>query len=814
MARPVAPDGRWVLGLWVWLTAGLPGPAAAADTGPKPDASPASEAFFELRVRPTLAGTCFPCHGGKKTSAGLRVDSRSGLLKGGDSGPAVVPGDPAGSLLIRAVRQTDDDLKMPPDRRLPDQVVADLAAWVEAGAGWPSGVDRSGAFRSQRHWAFEPVRAVEPPPDPSGWAEHPVDRFVAGRWRAEGLTPVGQADRRTLIRRLTFDLTGLPPTPEETAAFLADDRPDACERLVDRLLASPAYGERWGRHWLDVARYADTAGDNADYPVPELARYRDYVIDAFNADKPFDAFVREQVAGDLLAADGPPERYAERVLATGFLALSRRYATAPYELWHLSLEDAIETTGRAFLGLSLRCARCHDHKFDPVAQTDYYALYGVFASTTFPYAGSEEFQSKNFPRDHFAPLLPPAQAGPKQKVYAEAIRALEGRVKAAEGGVAAAKGSEAAAKPARERLNARNAELARLRRPGLPPDLPGAYAVTEGKPTDAPLQRGGDPEQPGPVVPRGAPRFLASIGVPPPPVESASSGRRELAEWLTRPEHPLTPRVIVNRVWHHHFGRGIVATPGNLGVRGEPPSHPELLDWLTARFVAGGWSVKALHRLILTSKTYRLSSSDDAANAAKDPAARFLWRFDRRRLDAEALRDALLAVSGDLDRSRPGAHPFPPIERWHWTQHDAFKEVYPSDRRTVYLMTQRLQRHPYLALFDGPDTNATTDARTRSTVPLQALYLMNNPFVRARAEGFASRLISASADPPARIRLATALAWNREPTPDELERFRDYVAAYAAGSARAGASPAEAEREAWVSLARVVLTANEFLYVD
>ena len=448
------------------------------------------EAAFETRVRPVLAGTCFPCHGGEKTSGGLRVDSREALVKGGDSGPAVVPGDPEASLLIQAVRHTHEDLEMPPGRRLPDDVTAGLAAWVKEGAVWPVGRGRAG-LRSRRHWAFEPVRAVEPPADDTFGSDHPVDRFLAGRWRAEGLTPVELADERTLIRRLTFDLIGLPPTPGETADFLADDRPGAYERLVERLLASPHYGERWGRHWLDVARYADTAGDNADYPVPELARYRDYVIDAFNADKPFDQFVREQLAGDLIAAEGPPERYAEGVVATGFLALSRRYATAPYELWHLTLEDTIDTTGRAFLGMTLRCARCHDHKFDPVTRDDYYALYGVFASTIFPYAGSEEFQSMGRPREHFAALLPPGQAGPKRDAYLKAVEALETRLNEAK-----------ARKEPAGRLDPLKAELAKLKRPGLPTGLPGAYAVAEGKPSDVPIQQAGDPSKPGAVVPR------------------------------------------------------------------------------------------------------------------------------------------------------------------------------------------------------------------------------------------------------------------------------------------------------------------------
>jgi hypothetical protein len=333
------------------------------------------ETFFELKVRPILAGTCFRCHGGRKVSSSLRVDSRQALLTGGKSGPAVVPGKPDQSLLIRAVRHADASLRMPPGRTLPSEQVADLAAWVKQGAYWPARASGSWASPKERHWVFQPVRHVEVPPDPDGWSDDPIDRFLRDRQRQQGLRPAPPADRGTLLRRVSFDLIGLPPSPEERAAFLADRSPDAFRRVVDRLLASPLYGERWGRHWMDVARYADTAGDNADYPIPEAYRYRDYLIDAFNADKPYDQLVREQVAGDLLARMGPEDRYAERVIATGFLALSRRYATAPYELWPLTMEDAIDTTGRAFLGLTLRCARCHDHKFDPVTQADYYALY-------------------------------------------------------------------------------------------------------------------------------------------------------------------------------------------------------------------------------------------------------------------------------------------------------------------------------------------------------------------------------------------------------------------------------------------------------
>jgi hypothetical protein len=806
-----------------------------------------AETFFELKIRPILAGTCFPCHGGKKTSAGLRVNTREALLKGGDRGPALVPGDPENSLLIAAIRHEDEDLKMPPDKRLPDAVIADLTDWVTRGAVWPkTNSNAESAFATQRHWAFEPVRAIDPPPDPSGWAEHPIDRFLAAQWRKQELHPVALADPRTLIRRITFDLIGLPPTPEEIADFLADQSADAYNHLVDRLLASPHYGERWGRHWMDVARYADTAGDNADYPIPEVRLYRDYIIDAFNHDKPYDQFVQEQLAGDLLALQGPRSEYAERVIATGFLALSRKYATAPEELWHLTLEDTIETTGRAFLGLTLRCARCHDHKFDPVTQEDYYALYGIFASTQFPYAGSEEFASKGFPRAHFAPLVPPDEARSRLASYQQEIEQLKAALQSAEKEndlsslnaqietLAQAtrsleligqtplpfQGQLARLRKRRDEANAQHQtklkvlrdRLAQLQRPGLPPDLPGAYAVHDKQAVDEAIQLKGEPNQRGKVVKRGVPKFLA--GREPPQIPDHASGRLELAQWITRPDHPLTARVMVNRIWQHHFGRGIVATPSNFGLRGEEPTHPELLDWLAARFIDEGWSIKTMHRLILTSKAYQLSSLDDPHNAALDPANRTFWHFERRRLDAEAIRDAMLAIADHLDRSRPGPHPFPPMASWGWTQHNPFKAVYSSNRRSVYLMTQRLQRHPYLGLFDGPDTNHSTDVRSAATVPLQALYLMNDPFVAEQAEGLAHRLLASSNDDRTRITLAHELAWGRPPRAEELDNGSEYLQRYAEALSHAGGPADRIVLEAWTSYARILLTANEFFYID
>jgi hypothetical protein len=761
-------------------------------------AAPDDDTFFELKIRPVLADVCFKCHGGTKTSRGLRVDSREALLKGGAGGPAVVPGNPDKSLLIQAIRHASEDLRMPPGRRLSDATVADFTAWVARGARWPRAASAT-LFRAGKHWAFQPVRATEPPPDPTGWAQTPVDRFIAAGLRRQGLAPAGQADRHALLRRASVDLLGLPPAPEEVESFLRDDAPDAYSRLVERLLASPHYGERWGRHWLDVARYADTAGDNADYPVPEARLYRDWVIDAFNADMPYDQFVQEQLAGDILAKEGPAQKYAGRVVATGFLALSRRYATAPYEFWHLTLEDAIDTTGRAFLGLTLRCARCHDHKFDPVSQEDYYALYGFFASTQFPWAGGEELVSKNFNRQHFAPLVPPEQAAPRLAAYRQRLAELEADLRAAE------------AKKDQARVSSLKAELRRLGRPGLPPDLPGAYAVQEGKPTDVPVQLRGDPEKTGRAIRRDAPKFLRGS---PLALPAAGSGRLQLACWIAAPDNPLTARVLVNRTWQHHFGKGLVATPSNFGLRGEPPTHPELLDWLADRFVRSGWSIKAIHREILLSKTYQLASAPHAAAGAKDPGNRWYWRHDRRRLDAEATRDALLAVAGRLDLGRPGEHPFPPAEKWTWTQHNAFKEVYASRHRSVYLMTQRLQRHPLLGLFDAPDTNTSTDQRMTSTVPTQALFLMNNPFGTEQAEAFARRLLADAPDPLRRIDRAARLAWGRPATAVEQERAARFLDACRARLAESGVPAERREVETWTAFARVLFASNEFVYLD
>ena len=817
-------------------------------------------AFFEAKIRPVLVNTCFDCHGGEEVNNGLRVDSREALLEGGIYGAAIVPGDPDASLLIEAIRHNETAyVQMPPDEKLLDHVVRDFEAWVKAGAIWPSepAWQPTDKVEAEPHWSFEPVKTVEPPVDMTGWSDHPIDRFVRAQQHERGLHPNAAADKRTLMRRVYFNLVGLPPTPEEARAFMADTSPNAFEQLVERLLASPQYGERWGRHWMDVVRYADTGGDNADYPIPEAYLYRDYIIDSFNADKPYDQFVHEQLAGDILAKTGPPQRYAEQIIATGFIALSRRFGTGPYQLNHLILEDTIDTTGRAFLGLTMRCARCHDHKFDPITMEDYYAMYGIFDSTQYPYAGSESFQTDRNPRTHFVPLLPLEQVQSQIDAYqaelsqrrkeieklehegelAEKRNSIKQQIESlreqintlkSDGGDASDLESQLPALSTQQneltdQINRQKGDLKqKLPRTDLPADMPQAYAVRDGEAKDAPIHRRGDPAQSGPTVKRDVPKFLNggnALDIP-----EGQSGRLQLAQWLTNPANPLTARVMVNRIWQYHFGKGIVTTSSNFGRNGSKPTQPELLDYLATRFIESGWSVKAMHRLILSSKTYQLASNNDAHNAAVDPANDYYWRFDRRRLEAEAIRDAVMSISGLLNPSRPGAHPFPPMEKWHWLQHIPFPydnvtgrfepTPYPSNHRSVYLMTQRLQYHDYLGLFDGPDTNTTTAVRTSSTVPQQSLFLMNNPWAHEQAQAFARRLMAFSHDPVERINRAHVLTYSREVTAEEQQRAEAYINRVDEELTTRELSPDQREFEAWNSYAQVLFRSNELLYID
>jgi len=643
-----------------------------------------------------------------------------------------------------------------------------------------------------KHWAYQPVRAVQPPADAS-WSSHPIDRFIFAELQKRGLKPNPPADNRTLVRRLYFDLLGLPPTPEQVAEFerecslshsptgtpangesekvrKRESVRKAVAALVDRLLASPHYGERWGRHWLDAARYADTSGDGADAPVPEARLYRDYVIDAFNADLPYDQFITEQIAGDLLTKREPEVRARERVIATGFVAITRRFNNGEYADMHLVIENTLSTIGKGMLGMSIGCARCHDHKFDPISSEDYYGLYGYFASTQYPHAGTEQGRA----RKNFVPL--PG------------------------GGI--------------------------------------AWAVTDKKKADdigdAFIQMKGEPKSPGDKTPRA---FLSVLSKSPPQIPAGESGRLQLAQWIASADNPLTTRVVANRIWMHHFGRGLVETADTFGAQGRPPTHPELLDWLAGEFVRRGWSFKEMHRLILTSQTWQ-QSSDNAefgmrnaesgtprASAiphsalrtphSEDPSNTLYWRFPRHRLDAESMRDATLFVSGRLQIGNPGAHPFPkPNEKneYPYTQHRPFLADSSHEYRAVYLPSRRLGKHPYMELFDGPNPNECNARRPVSTVPLQALYWMNSDFIRDNARSLARRVMADASQPEERIRRATSLAYNRPPSADELRDLSAYAKDYAKGVETKDA--AEKEIRVWTSVCRLLLSANEFVYLD
>lgn len=1217
------------------------------------------DTFFEARIRPVLLGSCFRCHGDGKSSGSLKVDSRAALLQGGDSGSALVPGKPESSLLIRAIQRQEGVAAMPPEKKhaLRADQLTDMVNWVRGGAYWPAS---SKKFETTKHWAFQPIRDVPVPEvKDKSWGKVSVDSFVRARQEAVGVQPAPSADKLTLIRRATFDLTGLPPTTKEIDAFLADTTQKAFETVVNRLLQSPAYGERWGRHWLDVVRYADTAGETADYPVPAAWRYRNYVIDSFNADKPYDEFIREQVAGDVLAIQGSRERFAERVTATGFLALSRRFGFDSENYHHLTIQDTIDTLGQSFMGLSVGCARCHDHKFDPISMQDYYGLYGIFDSTRYAFPGSEQKQKIRT----LAPLLPPAEAltawhayqnqvtmlaarvaqlkqsispallcslsdmdgdfelqapaaggsngvlvppwqhqgkiavtGAAQSPYQNHYRLgkvgvsipadagkyqfsqaiypprsaanckqlyvnLDFRVTSAETGLKAShrlslgtRGGKTAVeivisgegvsllsygKPApistvklnqwynlqltldlhsktvsgrvgipgstpdfaaksfthdwpdainhivferygtkegklpaiefdnlgiqdkpisavskmppilaasneldltklSERLHAltgidgdfelqtenkppaspwnpgpnsvvklstvsqspfknryspgklgmhlpnrgdydgfgltltnlkpddkqhlyasfdvrcgsnanggkgswryylghgpgnsaaielffndheffhRSADVKKTTSPlilgqwyqvqlslelksktysgvlaspvskvdfngqlatswdgvidysfidsyghipGVRPSIDAdnfyygdkpapplngppipiikdsqrrsqvaevrqqlanlqadaakakqqlesllasepfamAYGVAEGTPHNTRIQFRGEPDQPGAEVSRG---FIKALGGKPLPDGTSGSGRMELAQWLTRPDHPLTARVMVNRIWQHHFGQGLVRTPNDFGIRGQPPADPVLLDHLATQFIRNGWSIKSMHRLIMLSMTYQQASG---------PTAALYTGYPRRRLSAEEIRDAILAITGELDAVPGHEHPFPSPISWGFTQHAPFNAVYTHNKRSVYLMTQRLKRHPFLALFDGADPNVSTADRLVTTVPTQSLFFLNDPFIHTASERWAHRLRNSSSNESDLIIRAYRQAFGRLPSDAEIRDATAFLASYRA-ELQAETKDSLGVRSLAAFL-RTLFGCNEFLHV-
>jgi hypothetical protein len=576
---------------------------------------------------------------------------------------------------------------------------------------------------------------------------------------------------------------------------------------VDRLLASPHYGERWGRYWLDVVRYADSAGDNSDFPIPQMHRYRDWVIGAFNRDLPYDQFVREQLAGDLLPG-ASDEQTLERIVATGYIAIARRFGSRVDDYpQHLTIEDTIDNLGRTFLGLTINCARCHDHKFDPITATDYYALYGIFHSTRYPWPGIELEQHQ---RD-LVPLVAPAklaEAEAAKKANDAEKKRLEKEVQRLKDSLKNTPAEEK--KSAEAKIKDAETMLKEFKAKPLPFEL--AYAVAESKKIEnVALQQKGDPAKPGPVVPR---RFLTVLNGAAIPANDKTSGRRQLAEWIVDHDNPLTARVMANRIWLHHFGKGLVPTPNDFGKQGKPPTHPELLDWLASKFIESGWSVKSMHRVIMLSHTCRLASARSEDAVARDVSNEWLSSFPRQRLDAEAVRDTLLMLGGNLDTTPAGPHPFPPETEWKFTQHNPFKAVYDSKRRSVYLMTQRIQRHPYLAIFDGADPAASTPVRATSTTPLQALYLLNDAFVHEQSKQFAARVLKDLKDDTARMKRVYQLALSRPPESSELDGGRKFLVAVREKLRADGMPGDQIELESWRAMVRVIFRLNEFVYVD
>ena len=794
--------------------------------------------FFEQHIRPVLADRCYQCHStrAEKLKGGLLLDSRAAMLKGGKDGVVLVPGDPDKSKLIEAIRYTNPDLQMTPKHELSKEEVAAFERWVKMGApdprdeAVPAGPATQPApfdyDKERQFWSFQPIKDVVVPQvqDDTGLIS-PIDYFMQADYESHHLHPMGAAEKRVLIRRATYELTGLPPTPDELSAFVADKSPSAFEKLVDRLLASPHYGEQWGRHWLDVVRYADTAGDNADFPVPQVYKYRNYVIDAFNNDKPYDQFLREQIAGDLLPARNETEKH-EHIIATGYIALSRRFGSRNNEFW-LTIQDTIDNMGKSMLGLSLGCARCHDHKFDPIPTSDYYALYGIFASTTYAFPGTEIY---NHPKD-FVALASPDEAK-KLKDFYDKIADLDDRIEklvqerapllARQKALKQAT-TQPATRPTEISINGRTlkevlAELAEAREEVRkleffgPPNVDRAFAVSEGIPHDVRIQRKGMPTDPGEKVHRG---FLQVLGGQKVPDDERGSGRLDLAKWITDPSNPLTARVMVNRIWEYHFGKGIVATPNDFGHRGQKPTNPALLDYLAKRFIESGWSIKTMHKLIMLSRAYQMASVDDPANAAIDPNNDYLWRFNPRRLSAEEIRDSILADGGSLDPVvDPGPHPFPPENEWHYSQHKAFVADYPTDRRSIYLMQQRIRKQPYLAVFDGADPNDTSPDRPLSTTSLQALFMMNDPFMHDQADKLAVRIGMALSDEAKRIDYAYQLLFARSATDEEIRVGRQYLRGVEVKLKQASVPWDRQNRDALASYLRVLLSSNEFIWLD
>jgi hypothetical protein len=769
--------------------------AHAAD---KPSA--ADLEFFETKIRPVLAKNCYGCHSSETKSpmGGLFLDTRKGVLTGGKSGPAIVPGKPEDSLLIQAIQYKGR--RMPPSGQLPDTSVADLTRWVAMGAPDPREPNTAAPTSSidiekgRQYWVFQPPQKTAVPKVKNGkWSSQPIDRFLLARMEQVRILPVPDADRTTLLRRVTLDLTGLPPTPEEIDAFQKDTSRDAYAKVVDRLLASPRFGERWARHWLDVARYADSVGRGRNYAFPFAWRYRDWVIDAFNADMPYDRFVREQVAGDLLPAPSTATRNRQ-LIATGFLSLgSHDLVEQNPAVFRMDvIDEQINATSRAFMGITVGCARCHDHKFDPIPTTDYYAMAGIFKSTEM-LSGLQRRPRDNasyFSVNLLAPLSPDpgeeaasSAADPQRQVEYDRLTAqlaeFQQNPRRALAKVMNTTPAQVPQGQAAMKLRQYTTDILRqLDQLPLPTDL--AMAVRDSPDVaDTEVLIKGEIKDAGPTVPRGFPQVMSKLGETA-QIPAGHSGRLELAEWLTRRDNPTTARVAVNRIWEHLFGTGIVGSVDNFGLMGEKPVNQPLLDYLAVRFMDQGGSTKKLIREIVMSRAYRLSTATVTRNEKADPDNRLLWRANRRRLEVEAIRDSLLMVAGRLDLTPPAASPVmnlpravPVVRRAGRGMSEDYAVTMTS--RSVYVPVLRNMLPEMFETFDFPEPSETKGVRDVTTVPTQALFLMNSRFVIEQARAAASKLLGADVTPEQRVTRAYLEVLNRAPSAAELTRALGFV---------------------------------------
>ncbi|MBL9200416.1 MAG: DUF1553 domain-containing protein [Opitutaceae bacterium] len=809
------------------LAAGLPAADMPANHPPMAKLSASDLQFFETKIRPILADKCYNCHSkaGDKVRGGLLLDSREALLHGGNTGPAIVPGNPDKSLLIQAVRYKDEDLQMPPKgEKLSDQQIADLTEWVRRGAPDPRvpAVGASGksyAGVGKNHWAFQPVKKPAlPEVQNKSWLKNPIDNFVLGKLEANGMTPNAQADKATLIRRLYLDLIGLPPHPAEVQAFAKDTSPDAYAKVVDKLLASPQYGEHWARYWLDVARYSDTKGDargQEDNRYPHAWTYRDWVINAFNADLPYDSFIIAQLAGDYLSAHleqqaqsksktktpaakppvaGKPaaasdaavqmptvEVTANRAIDTrwplaaqGFLTLGNQFNGRRDDI----IGDQIDVTTKAFLGLTVSCARCHDHKFDPIPTKDYYSLYGVFANSVQP----AELPTLNAKLPQTPELLEYAAKSAELEKKRVELTKEQQEFRRMIGGKGKAKAAtmDVNRRDKQRELQRRERELSRdmadleLTHPGAPSRGNALYDVHRVQPgarsRDYPVLIRGEVGNRGDIVPR---RFLEILSPDPKkrPEWHAGSGRLELAKAIADPKNPLTARVMVNRMWQQHWGAGFVETPDDLGNMSSAPTHPELLDWLAATFVENKWSLKSLHRLIVTSAAYQQSSLNNPKFAELDPNNKLLWRYNLRRMDFEEVHDSLLAITGNLDLTYGGR----PV---------AIGSEGFAHRRAVYTMIDRTNPPELLTQFDFPSPDVPSGRRYETLVPQQALFLMNSPMVIETARKLVDRPAFAElTNDQDRVVLLYLAIFQRWPTRQEVDLGLKYVKSNPGGTA-------------------------------